>query len=323
MVYCYGMQLRTLVAFFLVGFFLLHPVVFAQQSTIDLSIEMIPGTPSAGQSVVLVAKSYGVNLNESPVSWTYGGRTIASGVGKTRISVIAPENGAVATATVTVSAAGFETTSASITLNPGSIDMLWEAADAYVPPFYKGKAMLAPGGIFRVTAIPSGTNPNQSVFTWTRNDSVIESSSGYGKSSITLQHTIFNEREKIIVDTPSGAAKGTGIITLTPRSPWLVAYQKKDGYIDYANGTLNQIRIKGAGSIVRFEPYFFSVASSILRDLSFEIKNNDEQVYGDDAVNEIAITHPEKTGESTLSVGVAPIEYGLQNLKRNFTVIFE
>ncbi len=216
------------------SFFLLFSSVFslsvsAQElsQTADLAIRAVPSDPAPGQTIVLEAISFSVDLSQASLSWTYGGKPVASGFGKTRISVLAPISGAVATATVTVSAAGTGQLSASTTFHPGSVDLLWEGASSSVPPFYKGRPLLARGGFIRVVAIPSSGAPKQASYQWSRNDSAQPALSGAGKSSILLQNTTFEQQEKINLSIQGGLFQGTGALTIGPQPLSVVAYQKK------------------------------------------------------------------------------------------------
>jgi hypothetical protein len=294
---------------------------FQQQQSVDLSINIIPTDPAPLQTVSLEAESFAVNLDQANLSWTYGGKTIANGIGQKRVSITAPAAGNVATVTVTVSGLGLTPLSASVTLNPGSIDVLWEGADAYTPPFYKGRALPAPNGVIRAVAIPSTAAPSQVSYNWTNNDSAMANISGVGRSSVLISNDLFDRSENISVTVAGGLFQGNGKVSVTPQTPTIVGYQKSEGFIDYANGSTGNVGIADGGAIIHFEPFFFSTPRD-LSGLSFEMKNGDTDIFNVPK-NELRISRPSDDGTSNISVGVSTNVYTLQNITKDFTFTFQ
>lgn len=304
------------------SFFFISTSAQEVSQAIDISIQSSPLRPKAGESVELEAISYGVDLNQANISWTYNDKVVASGLGRTRITVIAPTSGTTAIVAVLASASGISPVSATLVLNPGSIDLIWEGANSFTPPFYKGRALLAPTGILRVVAIPAIGVPRQGNFQWSRNDSAVQSASGAGASSIVLQNTPFEKTEKISVSLSGGLFNGSNSLTIVPRSPNIVAYQKKNGFVDYANGSTGSIVARGSGTTVLFEPFFFSFDIDGLNGLVFDMSVGEETAYGDPQ-NELRLSRPEDGSSGEISVGVSTKNYSLQNARRTFNLRFE
>jgi hypothetical protein len=296
--------------------------VSAQTQSVDLSISMIPGDPKPLAPVQLEAKSYGLDLNQATLEWKYENKVIERGVGRTRISVTAPATGLTATVTVTVSGIGFEPASASVVLRPGSVDLLWEAMDSYIPPFYKGKALPATNAFIRVMAVPTISAPRQISYQWSRANAVVEQSSGYGKSSMVFKNSEFNTQERIAVQAEGGQFFGNSSITIAPINPSLYVYQKKEGFIDYAAGSGSLISTNASGIVLRFEPFFFSRARSSMSDLTFDFNINGNAVTGDPVPNELRLSRPDGGGVSTIRVSIQPVEYLVQHLERAITLAF-
>lgn len=288
----------------------------------DISISVVPNNPQPLEPVILEVKSYSVDLNQANIAWRYNGKVVSSGIGRTRINVIAPEANSAGLITATVSGVGFASSTTAIDLRTAKVDLLWEAADSYTPPFYKGKAMFVNNGLVRVTAIPARSAPKNISFEWSRNDSVDLSVSGYNKNSITFRNETLKQQERISVTAESGLFRGNNSLTITPTKPQIVLYQKQEGFIDYNNGRLSSIATSAPGITLRFEPYFFSTPGGMDKNLVFEIKNNENQIYGDQRQNEISFSRPENGGESSIEVGVGTIVYSLQNALRQFTILF-
>lgn len=288
----------------------------------DVSISVIPSNPQPLEPVLLEVKSYSVDLNQANIAWRYNGKIISSGIGRTRINTTAPSANTAGLITATVTGSGFATSTTAIDLRTAKVDLLWEAADSYTPPFYKGKAMFVNNGLVRVTAIPARSSPKNLSFEWSRNDSVDLSVSGYNKSSITFRNETLKKQERVDVVAESGFFRGSNSVTIIPTSPQIVLYQKQEGFIDYNNGHLSSIATSAPGITLRFEPYFFSTPQGIDRNLTFEIKNNENQIYGDQKQNELSFSRPENGGQSSVEVGVNTIVYSLQNALREFIVLF-
>lgn len=316
--------MRRLSIFLLLSFFFFPSPLAAQEveQLLDLSITATPSNPKAGEQVTLEAVSYSVDLYQSTLTWTQDGRVVTAGFGKTKITVTAPASGRISTIAVSVTGTGISPVATSITLRPGSIDMLWEAVDSSAPPFYKGRRLLAPNGLFRIVAVPALGAPQQSTFMWSRNNSTLASASGTGRSSVVLEHSILNTQEKIGLSVTGGAFQGAGELSIVPRTPFVVGYQKREGFIDYANGSTRQITINGPGGTLYFEPFsFFSLPAKKLTDLSFLLRFGEEPIYGEDRPNELRLSSPGAGVSSNLVVELRALE-GIQRVSQPFDILF-
>lgn len=289
----------------------------------DISIVANPENPRPGDSVFLEVVSFSVDLNQATIIWKFNDKTIASGIGKTKISITAPSSNANGLISATVTGSGFQTTQALYTLRSASVDLLWEAVDAYTPPFYKGKALLSRNGLIRVSAIQTRSAPKNLSFEWTRNDVAVPAYSGYNKNALVFKNETLKGEERVSVSANGGLFSGSKSITLTPGKPKIVGYQKRDGFIDYANGFTNTFQTTDPGITFRFEPYFFSIPRGDLsKDLSFDIKNGGVTVFGDTKPNEISLSNPGNRQESTITVSINTVLYSLQNALQAFSISF-
>lgn len=290
----------------------------------DISISAFPENPEPLQTVTLEVTSYSTDLNQATIVWRYNGKIVSSGIGRTRINVTAPNSGGSGLVTATVSGTGFASSTTALDIRTAKVDLLWEAADSYTPPFYKGKALLSPNGLIRVTAIPAFSAPKNISFEWSRNDIVTLGASGYKKDSFTFRNETLKQQERVSVITSGGLYAGKNNITVTPTRPELVMYKKQEGFVDYANGYLTGIATREPGITLRFEPYFFSVQrDDINNDLVFDIKNNDNSILGDEKKNEVSLSSPDNGGQVEMSVAANTSVYSLQNALRQFTILFK
>jgi hypothetical protein len=301
--------------------FCIHTVTYAQNAAVDVAITAIPTNPIAGETVTLSLTSYSADIAQASISWTYNGRVFASGIGKTTVALVAPASGATGTVVATVSSTGLESGSASLILRPGSFDMLWEAVDAYVPPFYKGKALLSVGGAVRVSAIAAPTVPRNLSYTWSKNGSALQSLSGYNKSSIAFRHNPLDTTTRIGLTAASGAYGASAELPIVLTDPRAIAYKTSNGFIDFAHGYTDTVPFRESGAIIRIEPYYFSVVRNSLADLSLTA-SIDGQTLASEVPNEFALSRPEGGGSSKLEIAIATVVYSLQNLTKTFTLAF-
>lgn len=298
-------------------------VVHAQDATIDLTLNTVPLDPQPQQQVTVTAQSYGTDLSQAFLVWKYNGKIIASDTGRTQITIVTPVGGQTGTLVVTASGGNFATTTATLVLRPASVDLLWEGADSYTPPFYKGRALPSTGGIIRVVAIPSISAPRQLSFNWTRNDDAQPASSGYNKSSFTFHNDDLIPTEQIKVTEQSSTYSGSSSVTITPGDPSIVGYVSSDGYIDYDNGSTSTLASSGTGAIIHFEPYFFSIPNSIPQNISVSYTDSAKNSLPQgDTENEIRLSRPAGGGLVSFNVIMSTVQYSLQNLSRLFRVNF-
>lgn len=297
-------------------------VAHAQSSPIDLAITAVPNNPLPSQAVTLTAQSFSTDLSQATMTWSYNGKTVATGKGRTTITVTAPGGGQ--TGTISASASGgFDTAVTSIILRPASVDLLWEGADSYTAPFYKGLPLPSTGGVVRVQAVPSISAPRQLSFMWKRNGEALQSASGNGKSSLLFRHDDLINSETIDVTETNGSFSGSNTVTVTPGKPIVAGYFNHDGFIDYSNGSVSSLSTQENGVLVHFEPYFISSPRSLARDVRFSYTDAVGSPLTPASIqNEIALSRPDSGGRSDFDTAVSTIVFSLQNIVRRFTVNF-
>ncbi len=298
-------------------------VVHAQSATIDLSLTASPSNPLPLQQVTISAQSFATDINQANLTWTYNGKTVQSGTGVTQITVTAPASGVTGTIVLRASGGDFDATSATLVLRPASVDLLWEGVKSYTPPFYKGRALPSSGSMIRVTAVPTISAPTHLSYTWSQNGSVVQSQSGYDKSSLLFQDDDLNPTNDIEVTEQNGAFSGTNDININTGNPTVIGYFNHNGYIDYANGSADTLSTTDTGAIIHFEPYFFSTPISAAHDLGFSYTDNDgNNIPSGNIINELLLSRPDGGGQSQFTVAINTLVYSLQNLSRKFSVNF-
>jgi hypothetical protein len=295
---------------------------YAQSASVDLAITSTPLNPLPLEKVTLSLQSFSTDLSQADIVWSYNSKTIATGKGRTTISIAAPASGITGTVTATASG-GFDTTAATIILRPASLDLLWEGAASYTAPFYKGLPLPSTGGKIRMTAIPSINAPKQLSFNWKRNGEAVQSASGSGKSTYLFTHDDLLNTEAVEVTETNGGFSGTGSASVTPGKPVVAGYFNNDGFIDYANGSTAVLNTSNNGVLIHFEPYFISSPISLSHDLKFSYTDDNGNVLTPSKMqNELGLSRPDNGGESDFTTAISTVVFSLQNIVRRFTVNF-
>lgn len=228
------MNRRSLIIFLLAAILVLPGAISAQ----DLSgggLVLTPSiySPKPGQQVTITLKSFSMDVNAASVTWTAGGKTIASGIGATTATVDAPKLGGKLIVNVTATSPDGTSLSSSMTVNSGSVDMIIES-DGYVHSFFRGKLAPVYQNTVKVIAVPHLANsagkeydPKTLVYNWQQESKVLQSQSGYGKQSVTIPGAIVPRPYLLTVDisTRDGSVRGSGAILVEATSPSVSFYR--------------------------------------------------------------------------------------------------
>ncbi len=286
------------------------------QSLTDLSISASPSSPNAFEIVQVQAKSFQLNLAGLPITWYVNDKEVASGVGKVTAQFTAGDVGASSKIDVVVKRDDGTSLRETLTLVPSAVDLLWEAPNSYVPPFYKGKALAITGAPIRFTAIPnlklnSTTKVaiSDAVYTWQENGRVIESSSGHGKSSMTIGGGFPGDSKNasVTVKSRDNSISSRKTIQVPVTQPKILLYEKNitTGVLGQAK---KQILSLGANTIsLVAQPFFFSVRTTPPKDLGFGWRMNGATLELEDKTraNEVTLQPGGASGVAEISVDVA------------------
>lgn len=192
-------------------------------AAINATIESFPEFPKAYDAVTLTLKSYSFDTDLAKITWKVDGKIVSSGYGLKSLKVTAKGTGEVSVVQVSVVLPNNDTVSLDFILSPQSIDLVWEAAESYTPPFYEGKTLPGEGSLIRVVAFPSfvengvGVPPTSVAYTWTVNDSVVPSASGMGKQTLTTRLDYLSDSSVVkVVARTAGGSFAEERITITP-----------------------------------------------------------------------------------------------------------
>ena len=239
--------------------------IAVQQDEIITSVS--PKNPQPYQDVSVSLSSYATDLNKAIITWQGDSGILQSGIGKTDYSFKATGPNTTISITITIKPVGsMGIITKKITISPSEIELLWESVDSYVPPFYKGKALLSRGGFIKAVAIPN-TNTIQSgsgsiSYSWQNNGSVVQDSSGYNKSSYVFKNDLFDTTNEITVVASSVAENYSAENTTTiPSYPTKILFYKKsptEGIL-YNAALSNEVAVVEDEMTLVASPYFLAL----------------------------------------------------------------
>lgn len=236
---------------------------FAEVRDVDIVTNVAPQNPKPFQDVNITLESYATDLNKALIEWSGSGKVFFKSVGATDFSFKTGAIGTQSVIDIKIRTVEGDILQKRIVLVPGDMDMLWQATDSYVPPFYKGKALPAREGAIKIIAVPSGSDGIQSnnTFTWKLNDKTQLEQSGYKKNSFSFNLSL-DEKEDF-VEVSSSAATGNnqsnGDLTLSGTSPIILFYKKSpDEGILYNNTFKKEVNMNTDEMTIVSVPYFIS-----------------------------------------------------------------
>ena len=297
----------------------------------DLSVETFPEIPQANQDVTLQLKTYLVDLSSADISWSIDGKVAQHGVGITVFKFTTKDVGLSTDIDVSVLPVGGYEIQKHLTITPSSVDILWEATDSAVPPFYKGKALPTTESIMKYVAIPnmktvvgSLVSPKDMVYSWTNNFDVVTNASGFGKDSYTFRMPFVDNGENIGVTATmrgGGLSAQNNITTkiYDPKMVWYVASPLYGPQFDAALNDGYDVTSNDA-SIFAF-PFFMSPKNILASTLSYAWQLNGDTLDAQTVPNILFLhRNDSNTGDAIVNLDVANSDKYLQEVKSSITL---
>ncbi len=266
-------------AFFSLALFACTTTAQAQLlPTQDITINIFPQTPQPNQAVTLKLSSNSINLQAAYIAWSTDGVIRAKGTGTISYTFTTKSLGTKTEVSVDITPVGDNTITQKVTVTPTSTDILWQALDSTVPPFYRGKAMPTSESIVKFVAIPqirsagSLLSEKNLFYTWKKEYNPVSAQSGYGKNSFVATMDYLNPTMHVSVEssTVDGTLGTAGSTSLSPQNPRLILYPESPLYGTLFNQALaGEYTVEGSDSTITAEPYFFSPGDPTSHMLSY------------------------------------------------------
>ncbi len=281
-----------------------------------------PELPAPNTEVVARLDSSTTDLDQSSITWSVNGIKVASGKGVRSISLITRPEGSSTVINVTVISPD-GTYYKSLTLRGNTVDLLWQG-ETYTPPFYKGRALWSYQSRATVVAIPhvSGRTTSTLTFRWSKDGTVLGTSSGVGKDSLLVFDTILGLPQNITVDvmTDRNTVVASGNLTLTPIAPNLRVYENHPllGFV-FEKEVGETFNLKAREVTFSAFPFFFGTNKRLNDSLIYNWSTNG----GDAKVgNEVTYRTPDGEGKSRVEVKAESVTQILQTANEDFLVQF-
>lgn len=294
------------------------------EEQVDISIT--PKYPLPNETVVITLDAYGIDLNESDISWSNGDKTLLEGKGEKVLKTVAGNAGRPTIITATINPPNSRQLKRTITINPQSVDILWES-NTYTPPFYKGKAMFTPQETVKLIAIPNQIDPKNAVYKWTENGEVFADRSGFGKNTFKHVGDIIARTVDFVVNV-SDANKTTAenYISMAPVSPEVYIYEDNSRYGVLFNkelSTLFDIGTRQEGSVSIY-PYFYGSSSRNAKNLDYRWTLNNITIDVPSYQNDMTFRNKENVdGKSIIGITVTNTDNFLQEIQKATLINFK
>jgi hypothetical protein len=297
----------------------------------DISLEFTPENPGAFQEVTVRITSDYINLNRYNATWFVDGKKIVEGTGQRTASFKTRGYGQRTTIIILVQLPD-TLIKKTFFFEPQDITVLWEAVDAYVPPFYQGKKLLPREGLIKAVALPNFRNTdgsllksNNGVYRWLRNGNIVTEATGFGKDYYLFKNNKIRSLEEIsvVASDTSSERTATQSISVTTYQPKILFYEKNN-----RTGLVNpfpkrNLNLLGNAAVIVAEPFFFSTTGNP-NDLTFNWTMNTSPITLSDLANQRTLTlqNPGGSGNARLGLSVTNPNSLFQSVTSQLSIVF-
>ncbi len=279
----------------------------------DISAMITPETPGPLQETTVTLSSLATDLNKALISWSLDGKLTIEGTGKKVFIFTTGEAGKLSTIDVNISILGGNVISKKIIIQPGGVDLLWQATDSYVPRFYRGKALPSSENKIKIIAIPDiksssgGLKSSDFSYHWKNGYNPVESASGWGKSSFSFKNNYLDTVDNISVTLSSidGLYNAKGSVSIIPGQPKIILYEIiNDKLVKYEKALDGNFLSPKSRLSLFAVPYFFSASNETSPDLTYNWTANDSQAEPSGSKNVFNVITNGDSGDLKMDVSV-------------------
>lgn len=296
----------------------------------EVVTEMYPEIPGPGDTVEIRVISVNTNLQRSNISWVATDGQRKQGIGATLFSFTAPALGNPIAVLLTITKESGEILTKTINVETGDVDLLIQG-NTYTPPLYKGRALFTGQSVATIVAIPNLVSggvrraPAQLIYTWEKNNEVLQDASGYGKDTISFLGSILSQpfTVSVTVEDPNSDALAQKSITVAPQQPQVLIYENNPLYGSiFEKAILNKFYFDREEVGLTAIPYFFSVASRSDKNLSYAWFENEKELKDPTLGSDIRFGNEGRTrnGLSQVVVGATHLSNLLQSARIGFVL---
>lgn len=293
----------------------------------ELTMEISPTYPGPFENVRVDLRMYTEDLDSALITWLLDGKKKAEGRGLVSFNFKAPGPNAKTTLTVNITLQNGQKFSKSASINPGSVDILWQAP-SYTTPFYKGKALFPKQGLVVVEAVPfvysagKKISADRLVYKWTVDNRVLENQSGYGKSVVKIEGSILGLpiTVNILVTDPVTNATAEKRILIEPVDPIVAFYENSPLYgIVFEKALNGGFDLKTEEMSVVGAPFYLTVSDNPL----YSWKMNGKYVPGVSGLSATFRKPDDRNGSTDLALKIENEVKILQFAENSFRIKYQ
>ncbi len=288
-----------------------------------------PENPGSNELVKIRVESFTSDLNSKEITWSLNDKIQKKAVGDKNFEFTTGPLGSVSKITFSTN-----TITKSVTLRPVDLFITWQT-NTYTPPFYKGKAVYTNQSSIQFVALPMfvGSNgktidPKNLIYKWTRDDSVLNNESGYGKQVLstsggTLAKPILINLE---VTSADGLLKAKREIEVEGNLPRIIFYENHPLYgITYRNALPDIFTLTSKEISLVAAPYFFDISGKLDSNLSYVWKMNGEVIENQENPSTLTLRRPEGSagGKANISLMTSHLAKIIQFTNKSLDINFE
>lgn len=226
----------------------------------------------------IVLENFDTDLNRANITWYLDGKIQKEGIGERNFTFTTGSLGSASVIRAVIEPNDIATFSHQQTIRPSEVDIIWEA-ETYTPTFFKGKKLYSQESKLNILAIPQFINSSGNripsdnlIYTWKYNSNNLSRASGYGRDTLSLFGSLFEQREtvELTVESLDGQYITKKSIVIKAVNPEIIFYQNHPLYGLLLNRALpEQFNLEGDEITVSAEPYYFDGDASPGSSLQF------------------------------------------------------
>ncbi len=300
--------------------FLLLPVSVSA-TALDTVITATPKNPEPGARVELTASPRGYDPTLARFTWLVDDEEVASGIGRTTASLVAPALGEASVVRVIVND---EERASPLTIRPTRVTIEWEGI-AERPPLYVGRPLFSGQGFVRAVAVPELVSSNgvpipgnQIRYTWSQNGNRIRGPE-FGASSIVVEPIFYNRPFSLTVEATGGGLTAAHTVVLQAADPDIVVYEQSP-----LLGLLDHRAVEGTYDFAASEVSFIAHALHTTSGLTYRWSLNGEPIIIAEGDPRVAVFKKTGAGAGAYTVGIEvgnPSSF-LEEVRRAFLLQF-
>ncbi|MDB5204555.1 MAG: seg [Candidatus Taylorbacteria bacterium] len=316
-------------------FFSFQNIVFAENMTIpteipdleeQIDVTVDPKYPQPSDPVTITLDAYGVDLNNSDISWANGGKTLLQGKGERVLKTTAGKAGEIVTISATIAPPNSRQLVKTITITPQSVDILWEAK-TYTPPFYKGKAMFSPQEDLKLVAIPNQISSSNAIYKWTQDGVVYADRSGFGVNTFKYTGDIISKPTDFVVDVSDGNGNtAENFMAIAPTDPEVYIYENNPRYGILFNKDLSNLFDLGTNQEgnISIYPFFFGATDRASKNLEYKWMINNATIEVPTDQNDMTFRNTQNVdGKSQIDITVTNTDNFLEEIQKTTLINFQ